>query len=415
MNFFIAQTRLLSHPLDTYDTMNPKLILVINCGSSSLKFALYTTQLDLLAAGLAEKLNSEEAKLKIERLNNKTKDTFATKDHESAISSIIKDLQKHFNLNENLLGIGHRIVHGGDQFKQSALIDQRVIAEIDRCIPLAPLHNPANLLGIKILTEQYPKLNQVAVFDTSFHQTMPAEAYIYAIPYHFYEHESVRRYGFHGTSHRYVSLQAALLIDKEIDHTNLVIAHLGNGASVAAISNGLSVDTSMGMTPLEGLVMGTRSGDIDPGIYDFFISKNLNPEDISRILNKESGLLGISGISNDMRTLCAHAEKGHQRSQLAIEIFCFRLAKYIAAMMVSLKSLDALVFTGGIGENSALVRQKTIEHLAILGFSIDNERNHSNCHNKAIHTTNSRPIIVIPTDEEVMIVQDTLALISGTN
>jgi len=391
------------------------LILVINCGSSSLKFALYTTQLDLLAEGLAEKLNSEDARLKIKKLDNKTNDIFATIDHESAISSIIKELQKHFNLNENLLGIGHRIVHGGDQFKQSALIDQRVIKEIDKCIPLAPLHNPANLLGIKILTEQYPNLNQVAVFDTSFHQTMPATAYTYAIPYHFYEEESVRRYGFHGTSHRYVSLQAALLIDKEINHTNLVIAHLGNGASVAAVSNGLSVDTSMGMTPLEGLVMGTRSGDIDPGLYDFLISKNLNPEDISRILNKESGLLGISGISNDMRTLCEHAEKGHQRSKLAIDIFCFRLAKYIAAMMVSLTSLDALVFTGGIGENSALVRQKTISHLAIMGFSIDKELNYSNCHNKAIHTINSRPIIIIPTDEEVMIVQDTLQLISGTN
>jgi len=395
--------------------MNSKLILVINCGSSSLKFALYTTQLDLLAEGLAEKLNSEDARLKIKKLDNKTNDIFATIDHESAISSIIKELQKHFNLNENLLGIGHRIVHGGDQFKQSALIDQRVIKEIDKCIPLAPLHNPANLLGIKILTEQYPNLNQVAVFDTSFHQTMPATAYTYAIPYHFYEEESVRRYGFHGTSHRYVSLQAALLIDKEINHTNLVIAHLGNGASVAAVSNGLSVDTSMGMTPLEGLVMGTRSGDIDPGLYDFLISKNLNPEDISRILNKESGLLGISGISNDMRTLCEHAEKGHQRSKLAIDIFCFRLAKYIAAMMVSLTSLDALVFTGGIGENSALVRQKTISHLAIMGFSIDKELNYSNCHNKAIHTINSRPIIIIPTDEEVMIVQDTLQLISGTN
>jgi acetate kinase len=271
------------------------------------------------------------------------------------------------------------------------------------------------LLGIKILTQQYPKLSQVAVFDTSFHQTMPAEAYTYAIPYHFYENESVRRYGFHGTSHRYVSFQAALLIDKEINDTNLVIAHLGNGASVAAISNGLSVDTSMGMTPLEGLVMGTRSGDIDPGLYDFLISKNLDPRDISRILNKESGLLGISGISNDMRTLCEHAEKGHQRSKLAIEIFCFRLAKYIAAMMVSLNSLDALVFTGGIGENSALVRQKTIEHLAIFGFFIDDDLNHSNCHNKTINAKNSRPIIVIPTDEEVMIVQDTLALISGTN
>jgi len=394
--------------------MNSKLILVINCGSSSLKFALYTTQLTLIAEGLAESLNSQHAKLKVEVSGCQTKDTFTTKDHKSAINTIITELQKHFDLDKKLIGIGHRIVHGGDNFKQSALIDQQVLSEIEHCIPLAPLHNPANLLGINILNDKYPNLSQVAVFDTSFHQTMPAYAFTYAIPYYFYEQESVRRYGFHGTSHRYVSHHAAKLLKKELNQTNLVVAHLGNGASVASISNGKSVDTSMGLTPLEGLVMGTRSGDIDPGLFDYLVSKNLSPEDISRILNKESGLLGVSGISNDMRTLCEHAENGHKRSQLAIDIFCFRLAKYIAAMMVSLKSLDALVFTGGIGENSALIRQKTIEHLAIFNFSIDNELNHSNCHNKTIHTTSSRPVIVIPTNEEIMIVQDTLELIPGT-
>jgi acetate kinase len=203
-------------------------------------------------------------------------------------------------------------------------------------------------------------------------------------------------------------------LNKPLSETNLVVAHLGNGASVASISNGKSVDTSMGLTPLEGLVMGTRSGDIDPGLYDFLISKNLSPEEISRMLNKNSGLLGISGVSNDMRTLCEHAKQGHKRSQLAIDIFCFRLAKYIAAMMVSLQHLDALIFTGGIGENSELVRAKTIEHLGIIGFAIDDALNNVNCHNKTIHTTNSRPIMVIPTDEEVMIVQDTLELIPGT-
>jgi len=394
--------------------MTPKLILVINCGSSSLKFALYTTQLKLLAEGLAESLNSIDAKLKIERISDQTKEVFTTKDHQSAINTIIIELQKQFDLEHQLIGIGHRVVHGGDKFKQSALVDDQVLAEIKHCIPLAPLHNPANLLGINILSEQYPKLSQVAVFDTSFHQTMPAHAFTYAIPYHFYEQESVRRYGFHGTSHRYVSQQAAILLNKDFDNINLVVAHLGNGASVVSISNGKSVDTSMGLTPLEGLVMGTRSGDIDPGLYDYLISKNLSPEDISRMLNKESGLLGISGISNDMRTLCENAEQGHKRSQLAIDIFCFRLAKYIAAMMVSLRNLDALVFTGGIGENSALVRAQTIGHLSIFGFAINDALNRSNCHNKTIHLNSARPIMVIPTDEEVMIVQDTIELIPGT-
>ena len=394
--------------------MTSKLILVINCGSSSLKFALYTSELTLITEGLADALNTVNAALNIKYCRSNTKVSLPIKDHHSAIERIICELQKDFDLNHNLIGIGHRIVHGGDKFKQSALIDQQVEAEIKRCTPLAPLHNPANLLGINILKEQFPNVSQVAVFDTSFHQTMPAPAYIYALPYHFYEQQGVRRYGFHGTSHRYVGLQAASLLNKRIDDTNLVVAHLGNGASVSAISKGESVDTSMGLTPLEGLVMGTRSGDIDPGLYDYLIAKGFSPEEISHMLNKESGLLGISGKSNDMRAVCEHAAQGHERSQLAIDIFCFRLAKYIAAMMVSLKKLDALIFTGGIGENSALVRAKTIEHLLILGFSIDENLNSSHCHGKAIHSTDSRPIMVIPTDEEVMIVQDTLELIAGT-
>jgi acetate kinase len=393
--------------------MTQKLILVINCGSSSLKFALYTTQLTLLSEGLAESLNSTNAKLKIDFCAEKRSEYFATNDHKSAIKVIISTLQKHFNLDTNLIGIGHRIVHGGDKFKQSTLIDQQTKAEIERCTPLAPLHNPANLLGIKILSEQYPDLSQVAVFDTSFHQTMPPHAFTYAIPYCYYELDSIRRYGFHGTSHRYVSHQASKLLNKKHNEISLVVAHLGNGASVASISNGKSVDTSMGLTPLEGLVMGTRSGDVDPGLYDYLTSKGLSSEDISRMLNKESGLLGISGVSNDMRTLCNQANQGHKRCQLAIDIFCFRLAKYIAAMMVSLQRLDALIFTGGIGENSALVRTQTIKHLTILGFSIDEALNNTLCHNQTIHSTRSRPIFVIPTDEEVMIVQDTLALIPG--
>jgi len=394
--------------------MNSKLILVINCGSSSLKFALYSIDHQLLAEGLAESLNSVNAKLHIKLLNTEIKSTLDTKDHQHAIDLLIIELQKTFDLKLDLVGIGHRVVHGGESFKQSVIITQEVISEIKNCIPLAPLHNPANLLGINILATLFPKLNQVAVFDTSFHQTMPEHAYTYAIPYKFYKDDGVRRYGFHGTSHRFVTLQASKLLNKQVDTLNLVTAHLGNGASVAAIANGASVDTSMGMTPLEGLVMGTRSGDIDPGLFDYLISKGLSPEDISRTLNKESGLLGISGISNDMRTLCEQAAQGHKLSQLAIDIFCFRLAKYIAAMMVSLTHIDALVFTGGIGENSPLVREKTTDHLLILGFTLDKDLNSLNCSNKVINDADSKNIIVIPTDEELMIVNDTLELIPGT-
>lgn len=394
--------------------MNSKLILVINCGSSSLKFALYSIDHQLLAEGLAESLNSVNAKLHIKLLNTEIKSTLDTKDHQHAIDLLIIELQKTFDLKLELVGIGHRVVHGGESFKQSVIITQEVISEIKNCIPLAPLHNPANLLGINILATLFPKLNQVAVFDTSFHQTMPEHAYTYAIPYKFYKDDGVRRYGFHGTSHRFVTLQASKLLNKQVDTLNLVTAHLGNGASVAAIANGASVDTSMGMTPLEGLVMGTRSGDIDPGLFDYLISKGLSPEDISRTLNKESGLLGISGISNDMRTLCEQAAQGHKLSQLAIDIFCFRLAKYIAAMMVSLTHIDALIFTGGIGENSPLVREKTTDHLLILGFTLDKNLNSLNCSNKVINDADSKNIIVIPTDEELMIVNDTLELIPGT-
>jgi len=394
--------------------MNSKLILVINCGSSSLKFALYSIDHQLLAEGLAESLNSVNAKLHIKLLNTEIKSTLDTKDHQHAIDLLIIELQKTFDLKLDLVGIGHRVVHGGESFKQSVIITQEVISEIKNCIPLAPLHNPANLLGINILATLFPKLNQVAVFDTSFHQTMPEHAYTYAIPYKFYKDDGVRRYGFHGTSHRFVTLQASKLLNKHVDTLNLVTAHLGNGASVAAIANGASVDTSMGMTPLEGLVMGTRSGDIDPGLFDYLISKGLSPEDISRTLNKKSGLLGISGISNDMRTLCEQAAQGHKLSQLAIDIFCFRLAKYIAAMMVSLTHIDALVFTGGIGENSPLVREKTTDHLLILGFTLDKNLNSLNCSNKVINDADSKNIIVIPTDEELMIVNDTLELIPGT-
>ncbi len=390
-------------------------VLVINCGSSSLKFALFSTRSDTLtcqAEGLAESLGSEQARCKIRCHSEDLCVDLAGATHKDAIQHIVNALEKQFDLKGNLTGIGHRVVHGGEQFSASTIIDAQVYKGIQSCSSLAPLHNPANLQGIDLARELFPDTQHVAVFDTAFHQTMPKQAFVYGLPYELYEDKGVRRYGFHGTSHRYVSLQASQWLKKPIAKTHLVTAHLGNGASVCAIKDGLSVDTSMGMTPLEGLIMGTRSGDIDPGIFDFLIQSGHSPERINTMLNRESGLLGISGNSNDMRTLLDAAEQGCERSALAIDVFCFRLAKYIAAMMVSLTSLDALVFTGGIGENSDSIRAKTVAHLQQFSLALNPERNadRSFSDTHAIHSVNSRPILVIATDEESMIAQDTFAL-----
>ena len=400
--------------------MQNKLILVINAGSSSLKFGLFrAADMTLICEGLADALNSDDAKLKIKHLDQTNKDGLTTKNfntdtHADAIEQLVDYLSPLYDLTQNLLGIGHRVVHGGETFKCSTEIDQRVLDQINTCIPLAPLHNPANLEGIKLTTRHFPNVRQVAVFDTSFHQSMPPHAYIYALPYSLYSTHGIRRYGFHGSSHRYVARKAAKLLGKDSDKVNLISAHLGNGASICAIKNGLSVDTSMGMTPLEGLVMGTRSGDIDPGIFDFMIAKGYSPAQISKTLNKQSGLLGISEQSNDMRTLVELADEGDQQCALALDIFCFRLAKYIAAMLVSLPSLDALIFTGGIGENAAIVREKAIAHLSVINFHIVKEANNS-ADNEAgalISAEGSHKILVIATNEEKMIVEDTLNIVA---
>lgn len=404
--------------------MSKSLVLVINCGSSSLKFALYETNssISLLVEGLAESLNQTSGSLTIVQNSVKERHTLELEskqqnNHFIALEACLSKLSEHYNLGDNLSAIGHRIVHGGKIFSASVKIDNTVLEQIKACIPLAPLHNPANVTGIECLQQHFPTLPQVAVFDTAFHQTMPAHAYTYALPYKFYEQDDVRRYGFHGTSHRYITAKAASALGKTIELTSIITAHLGNGASVAAIKNGISVDTSMGLTPLEGLVMGTRSGDIDPGIFDFLHSKGHSLSDISTILNKQSGLLGISGISNDMRTLCEKAAEGHPQAQLAVDVFCFRAAKHLAGMMVSLNTVDALVFTGGIGENSAIVRAGIISLLSVFGFTIDPDRNESRKRQDkgfggvSVHKSPSIPILVIPTDEESMIVEDTLALI----
>lgn len=390
-------------------------ILVINCGSSSLKFGLFEYEsMNLVCDGLASSLNTKDAKLKIEHKGeNPERVTGTCTGHGDAIAAIVAELHSAYKLDSTLAGVGHRVVHGGELFHDATLINGEVEDQIRECIALAPLHNPANIEGINLISHYFPSAKQVGVFDTAFHQSMPEHAYMYPLPYTLYEQLGVRRYGFHGSSHRYVASAAAEHLGKEAQEASLITAHLGNGASITAIKNGKSVDTSMGMTPLEGLMMGTRCGDIDPGLYDYLSNNGYTQEDISTILNKRSGLKGVSEHSNDMRTLIDSAQKGDHQSALAIEMFCYRLAKYIGAMMVPLRKLDALVFTGGIGENSALVRQKTLDHLEILNFECDATRNTSVNLSAPfeINTDSSHKILVIATDEEKMIAEDTKRLI----
>lgn len=395
--------------------MSEHVILVINCGSSSLKFGLFRKQdLHCVTEGIAEALGGDNARLKYRFDDEDLLQELPGASHQQSLEMLLQLLEQRYQLSATLQGIGHRVVHGGELFSGSILITPEVKAQIESCVPLAPLHNPANLLGIQLLTQFFPHLPQVAVFDTAFHQSMPPEAYIYGLPYHLYEKHGVRRYGFHGTSHRYVTLEAARFLDKPRDQINLVTAHLGNGASVTAERNGQSVDTSMGMTPLEGLVMGTRCGDVDAGIFSFLIEQGETPESVNKMLNQQSGLLGISGVSQDMRTLCAQADQGNYRCQLAIDVFCARLAKYIAAMLSSLPHCDALVFTGGIGENAAVIREKTVARLGIFGYRLDSELNeHTDAEISIISRHLSPMILVIRTDEEKLIAQDTLNLIIG--
>lgn len=333
--------------------------------------------------------------------------------YEGALKAIAFELEKR-NLNDNVALIGHRIAHGGSIFTESAIITDEVIDNIRRVSPLAPLHNYANLSGIESAQQLFPGVTQVAVFDTSFHQTMAPEAYLYGLPWKYYEELGVRRYGFHGTSHRYVSQRAHSLLNLAEDDSGLVVAHLGNGASICAVRNGQSVDTSMGMTPLEGLMMGTRSGDVDFGAMSWVASQtNQSLGDLERVVNKESGLLGISGLSSDLRVLEKAWHEGHERAQLAIKTFVHRIARHIAGHAASLHRLDGIIFTGGIGENSSLIRRLVMEHLAVLGVEIDTEMNNrSNSFGERIVSSENARVIcaVIPTNEEKMIALDAIHL-----
>ena len=392
-----------------------KLILVLNCGSSSLKGAVLNSENgDVLLSCLGEKLNLADAYITFKVNGQKERvDLSATPNHTGAVGAMLEKL-KAMGLESQIGAIGHRVVSGGEEYSESVLIDDSVMAAIEKCIPLAPLHNPANLLGIRAAQDIFKGLPNVAVFDTAFHQTMPEHAYMYAIPRKFYRDLGLRRYGFHGTSYRFVAEEAANVLGADKNNLKLVIAHLGNGASITAVRNGKSMDTSMGLTPLEGLVMGTRSGDVDPSVFSFLADNlKLSTQQITDILNKESGLMGVSELSSDCRVIEEESLNGHEGAVLALEMFSYRLAKYVASMAVAAGGLDALVFTGGIGENSDIIREKVLNYCAFLGFSVDKDANTAARFGKAgvITAADSKvKAVVIPTNEELMIAQDTARL-----
>lgn len=383
-------------------------ILVLNAGSSSVKYCLFEmTGQAMLVSGLIERIGeaSSAHRYTLSGVTQHAETSIAN--HQQALQELFSTLSASGVLADSreLLCIGHRVVHGGEQFRHPAVVNRHVLQQIEATIPLAPLHNPANLLGIQEAMRQNPDIPQVAVFDTAFHQTLPDYAYRYPLPAHLYTEHGVRRYGFHGTSHRYVARQAAEYLGKPLDQVNLITLHLGNGASVTAIENGQSIDTSMGMTPLEGLMMGTRCGDIDPAIH-FFLGRNLNmPNDaIENLLNKGSGLKGVCG-ENDMRVIHRLAEAGDEEARLALDMYAYRIKKYIGAYVAALGRVDALVFTGGIGENDAKLRERCCANLSALGIEIDSNKNlnHAPCHADIGAADSPTAVLVIATNEELEI------------
>jgi acetate kinase len=393
-------------------------VLVLNCGSSSAKFAVIDPGDGReLASGVAQRLGTPAASLDWKLDGEKQSQAIPGADHDRALRAAV-DLLRTLGLADGLGGVGHRVVHGGPEFSGSMPIDGQVIARIEACIPLGPLHNPPNLLGIRIAQELFPALPQVAVFDTAFHQTMPPRAYLYPLPYEWFERHQVRRYGFHGTSHRFVAQQVVRQLGLPRDDHAIVTAHLGNGCSCAAVRDGRSVDTTMGLTPLEGVMMGTRSGWIDPAVIGHMARALGEPaEGIIDALNRRSGLLGVSGLSNDMRTLEEAAQGGHPRAKLAVELFCYVLAKAIAGLVVPLGGVDALVFTGGIGENSPTVRAAVVAHLGFLGLSVDPAANavHGRASNGRITYQRRPQAVVVPTNEERMIAMDTAEIVAAAS
>ncbi|MCG6870432.1 MAG: acetate kinase [Gammaproteobacteria bacterium] len=394
-------------------------ILVINCGSSSIKYQLFESDgWHVMVKGGVDRIGEPMAEFRQiwfqgDTVEERLKESLHIPDHRRGLQRVIEALYDAGPLNEaaELGAVGHRVVHGGERFHSPARIDAAVVGAIRETVPLAPLHNPANLDGIEVTRSLLPGIPQVAVFDTAYHQTMPPVAWRYAVPLSLYQEYRVRRYGFHGTSHQYVARRAAEFLGRPLADCNLITLHLGNGASATAIAGGRSVDTSMGLTPLEGLVMGTRGGDIDPGVL-VYLSRNaqMNIDDLDDLLNRRSGLLGVCGV-NDMREIVRQAEAGQQDARLAIELFCYRLKKYIGAYLAVLGRVDALVFTGGIGENSAEIRARACDNLASCGIVIDLEANHSAQRTeRRVSPDGSRvAALVIPTNEELEIARLTLA------
>lgn len=395
-------------------------VLIVNAGSSSLKYQLIDMENETtLAKGLVERIGISGSKLTQSVGDDKYVVEVALKDHIEASKLMLNALtdKEHGVLNsmDEIGAIGHRVLHGGEKFTASAIINDAVLAAIEENIPLGPLHNPANLMGIRACMKVMPSTPMVAVFDTSFHQTMPKEAYMYGVPYDYYKRLRIRRYGFHGTSHRYVSARGPEFLGLKKEDVKTVTCHLGNGSSLCAVKNGKCVDTSMGLTPLEGVVMGTRSGNLDPAVLQFIMNNdNIGIDELLQILNRSSGLLGISGVSSDMRDVDKAAEEGNERAQLAQHMLYRGIQKYIGAYAAIMGGLDILIFTAGIGENSADLREKVLEGLEFLGIKIDKDRNKVRGKEAIISTDDSKvKVLVIPTNEEIVIARDTMDLVSN--
>ena len=393
-------------------------VLVINCGSSSLKYQLIDSETEaVLAKGLCERIGID-GRLVYQKAGNDKEITEASMPtHKEAIQMVLEALTNEktgaIKSLDEVNAIGHRIVHGGEKFASSAIITDEMIKAVEECNDLAPLHNPANLIGIRVCSELMPNVPQVGVFDTAFHQTMPAKAYLYGLPIEYYKNYKVRRYGFHGTSHSFVSKRAVEFLGLDKDNSKVIVCHLGNGSSISAVQNGKCVDTTMGLTPLEGVVMGTRSGSIDPAIVEYIAKKeNLDLAGVMNVLNKKSGLQGMSGVSSDMRDLRAAAAEGNEDAKNAIEVLCYGIAKYVGGYVAAMNGVDAIVFTAGIGENIGMIREKVCSYLGYLGVTIDAKANEAMGEEVVISGADSKvKVAVIPTNEELAICRDTVALV----
>ena len=394
-------------------------VLVINCGSSSLKYQVIDSETEhVLAKGLCERIGIDGVLTYQPAGQDKIKYEAAMPAHRQAVELVLKQLTNPENgilkSIDEIDAVGHRMVHGGEKFACSTLLTDDVLKTVESCNDLAPLHNPPTLVGVAACRELLPTTPMVGVFDTAFHQTMPPEAYIYGLPYEYYEKYAVRRYGFHGTSHKYVSLRAAEILGKKPEDLKIVVCHLGNGSSISAVDGGKCVDTSMGLTPLEGLVMGTRSGDLDPAVVEFVCKKeNIDVSEMLRILNKESGVMALSnGLSSDFRDLEEAMEQGNEDAALAIDAFCYRVAKYVGSYVAAMNGVDAITFTGGIGENAGLVRGKVLSYLGYLGIKMDEKMNEKRGENFVLSTADSAvKVAVIPTNEELAICRETVELV----